>query len=228
MAEIKKQKFTCPKCGQDIELELLAGMEVPYDEDYKKRVMDDSFFTMHCKHCNMVLPFAYSSSYNDLEKKFLLWLVPNMNEEDQERIASYNERLETDNVLKLARSGYRFRVVRNSTDFREKILIFDAGLDDRIVEIMKVNYVPSILKQVGEESKIVGFYFDWRIDGQGGQWMIIFDNQKPMIAPFDMKYYEETEAKWKRSLSRSTPKGLTAIDSKWASDFLVKKMKKKK
>lgn len=34
--------------------------------------------------------------------------------------------------------SYKFRVVKEIDDLREKLFIFDAGLDDRLVELMKL------------------------------------------------------------------------------------------
>jgi CpXC protein len=48
--------------------------------------------------------------------------------------------------------GYRFRVVRTSNDLIEKILIFDSGYDDRILEFVKL----MLLAETAETSKCLG------------------------------------------------------------------------
>lgn len=220
MADITMQKFVCPKCGKELELEMMRNMEIPYDNDMKEKFMANDYFTMHCKNCNTVLPIGYRSNYNDLEKRYLLWLLSKNKEADEKEVAAYNEKLKTDDALRLARNGYRFRLVSNSNDLREKILIFDADLDDRVIELMKLAYVPTIRKQVGTDTRIVGFYFDWRIDGQGGQWLIIFDNRKPMVAKFEMSMYEDIQKKWQEALDAHTGEGLIMIDPKWAVEVM--------
>jgi hypothetical protein len=221
MAEIRTQQFRCPKCGKELELELIDSIEVPYDQELKQKVMDNSYFTLHCDGCNTVLPIGYRCTYNDLERRYLLWLMPNDGERESKEVEAYHKRLETDNALRLAQNGYRFRLVANSNDLREKILIFDAGLDDRVIELMKLAYVPSIRKKCGTESKIVGFYFDWRIDNKGGQWLIVLDNRKPLIAPFEMSMYNETKEKWQARIEEKTGEGLIKVNAKWAVEVMT-------
>ena len=47
-----------------------------------------------------------------MEQKYLIWLAPKMEEEEQKDIEEYNERLKTDNRLRLAQGGYTYRIVR--------------------------------------------------------------------------------------------------------------------
>ena len=47
------------------------------------------------------------------------------------------------------KAGYVFRLVRSKADLLEKIAIFEAGLDDRLMELTKA----AALAQVGEKDK---------------------------------------------------------------------------
>ena len=47
------------------------------------------------------------------------------------------------------KEGYAFRLVRTQADLLEKIAIFEAGLDDRLMELTKA----AALAQVGEKEK---------------------------------------------------------------------------
>ena len=135
MSEIKKQKIVCPYCKKEFEIKIWEKLEMPYDELQKERVMKNTFFRTRCRGCEMLLPVIYDMEYNDLERKYLIWIVPKLLDGEKVRIMKFNKRIETDNTLKLAQGGYRYRLVRTDNELREKVLIFDEGLDDRFISV---------------------------------------------------------------------------------------------
>ena len=138
MAEIRKETVVCPKCKKQIEIGVWDSIDIPYDIEQKEKVLKNVFFKVHCDTCDILFPIAYRCQYNDMEKKFIVWMVPGMEEKDKVAIAAYNERIKNDNILRLAQGGYQYRIVRSDNELREKVFIFEEGLDDRIIEMMKV------------------------------------------------------------------------------------------
>ena len=219
MSEVKKQMITCPYCGKEFEIKIWSQLEMPYDEVHKERIMKNTFFKTRCRNCEMLLPMAYDLEYNDLERKYLIWFVPKLLDSEKVRIMKFNNRLETDNTLKLAQGGYRYRLVRTDNELREKVFIFDEGLDDRFIETMKVAYVPVIKKNAGEENRILGIFFDKNAEGKY-QWVVIFDKRKPMVFDVDMSIYEDMKEKLWDLAEEKTMKGLALIESRWAMDIM--------
>lgn len=222
MSDTRKQTITCPKCGKEIEVELSEGLEMPYDIEQKDAILKNTFFKVHCDACNLYFPIAYRFTYNDLEQRYFIWLAPKMDEEEQKAINAYNDRIQNDNVLKLAQSGYTYRIVRNDNELREKVLIFDNGLDDRYVETMKLMYFPSIKQQFDKDTKIVGLYFDEK-PGGGYQWAIITDKQQLMFANINMDMYEDMTYQLKDAVEEKTPEGLFQVHGPWAQEVLIAK-----
>ena len=223
MAEIKRQKIICPRCNTELEVELWDKVEMPYDAEQKDRIMKNTFFRAKCTGCETLLPIIYDCEYNDLERKFLIWIVPKFLDGEKARIMRYNNRLETDNTLKLAQGGYRYRIVRNDNELREKVLIFDEGLDDRFIETMKLAYVPVIKNNIGEDCKILGLYFDKNANGKY-QWVVIFDKREPMVLNIDMNIYHDMKEKLWDIAESKTPKGLAIIEAHWALDVMNTRM----
>ncbi len=220
MAEIKKQMIACPKCKKNIEVGIWDKIELPYDADQKEKVLRNVFFKVHCDTCNILFPIAYRCQYNDLENKYLIWLVPRMDDRDKADIEAYNQRLKNDNVLRLAQGGYRYRIVRNDNELREKVFIFDEGLDDRFIETMKLMYVPMFKSNVAKDHRIMGLYFDKKKDG-GYQWVIILEKMmQPLLADVNMEIYEDMKVKLKDIVEEMTPEGLAQIYALWAKDVL--------
>lgn len=220
MPELQKQKIMCPKCGRIIEFETWDSIEIPYDGEQKEKVMDNTFFRVLCDGCRMLFPVAYPCIYNDLEQRYLIWMAPKMDEKEQQDIVVYNQRLKSDNALRLAQNGYTFRIVRNGNELREKILIFDEGLDDRFIETMKIAYVPSIRKIIGKDSKIMGLYFDKRPDGEY-QWVVMSNDRKPLSGKIDMSVYEDMKVKLADIAEEKMQEGLVQVNAKWASEVMA-------
>lgn len=219
MAEVKKRKIACPKCRAQLEVDIWDKIEMPYDAQYKEQLMKGSLFGAKCKVCQTMIPMVYDCEYNDLEQRYMIWLVPELLDSEKARIMGYNKRIETDKTLRLAQGGYRYRLVRTVNELREKIFIFDEGLDDRFIETMKVAYVPTIRKNAEEGMKIQGLYFDKNKDGKY-QWIVVFDKREPMILNVDMDIYYDMKDKLWDIAEAKTMKGLAMIEANWAVDVL--------
>lgn len=220
MSERKKQMIACPKCGKAIEIEVWDSIDIPYDMEQKEKVLNNTFFKVGCDTCKIAFPIGYKCLYNDMEQKYLIWLAPKMEEEEQKDIEEYNERLKTDNRLRLAQGGYTYRIVRNDNELREKVLIFDEGLDDRYIETMKMVYVPVLKQNLAKDSRIMGLYFDKKEEG-GYQWVVVFDNRQPLIADVDMHIYEDMKEKLKNIVEEKTAEGFIQIHAPWAMDVMM-------
>lgn len=224
MSEITKQTIACPKCGKMISIDVWDSIDIPYDIEQKEKVLKNTFFKATCEDCKISFPIAYKCLYNDMEQKFLIWLVPRLEEEEKAEVAEYNEKLKTDNRLRLAQGGYTYRIVRNDNELREKVLIFDEGLDDRYIETMKLVYVPAFKKNIAKDSKILGLYFDKKSSGEGYQWVLIFDNKKPVIADINMDIYEDMKDKLHDLVEEKTGEGFIQISAPWAMDVMTTRM----
>lgn len=219
MAKTIKQKMNCPSCNTEVEFEIWSKLEMPYDEEQHKKVLENRFFRTKCPNCERMIPAIYNCEYNDLEHKFLIWVIPKLFDADKMRILAFNQRLESDSNLRLAQGGYRYRIVRTDNDLREKVLIFEEELDDRFIEMMKLVYVPAIKEKVGEECKILGIYFDKNAEGKY-QWIALLDRVKPMIFPIDMAIYEDMKKKYWDVAQENTPIGIIPVEVSWAMHTL--------
>ena len=224
MSEITKQTIACPKCGRMIQIDVWDSIDIPYDIEQKEKVLKNTFFKATCEDCKITFPIAYKCLYNDMEQKYLIWLAPRLEEEEKAEVAEYNEKLKTDNRLRLAQGGYTYRIVRNDNELREKVLIFDEGLDDRYIETMKIVYIPAFKKNIAKDSKILGLYFDKKASGEGYQWVLLFDNKKPVIADINMDIYEDMKDKLHDLVEEKTGEGFVQISAPWAMDIMTSRV----
>ena len=132
MSLVQDSPFACPGCGWEDRIRVWANIHVEADPQVRDAILDGSHFTYRCPQCGSVVPIEYRTLYVDMDRKEILCLLPG--EEDpaaKEEAQSWAEdQLPNEGV-------YSMRFVHSANDLREKLLIFQAGLDDRIVEICK-------------------------------------------------------------------------------------------
>lgn len=227
MPVIDKQMVKCPKCGKEIAIDIWDSVDMPYDAQHKDAVMKNAFFTGHCEDCDLLFPVAYKCTYNDMERRYLIWIDPRPKDIAQKAIDSYNDKLKTDDGIRLARIDYTLRIVRNTNDLREKILIFDEGLDDRYIETMKLAYLP-VFKKSYPDSKVVGIYFDKNPERSDYHWVVAFDNRTPVVVPINMDMYADMKRDLADYVEANTPEGLAEINVAFAANVFADKAKAEK
>ncbi len=223
MSEVRVQKILCPKCKKELEIQVWNQVEIPYDAEQKERVLKNSFFRVDCEACKSAFPIAYNCTYNDMEEKYLLWMAPVLDEQTKREMESYNQKLKEDRILRMAQGGYRYRIVRNENELREKVIIFDEGLDDRYIETMKTVYVPLIKKEMGAETKIANIFFDRKMEG-GYEFIFIFENKPNVKADVNMDIYYGMMNKLKDIVDHNTSEGLCRIDAGWGLNIMMHKV----
>lgn len=212
--------FDCPNCGKSIMFKIKPEIEIPYDEVYKKKIMNDKLFTIYCRNCNFGMPLGYDCTYNDMDQHYMIWTYPGMTKEHMASIENYNKRLKTDRALRLARNDYRMRVVRTDTQLKEKIIIFDENIDDRVVEIMKISCMPYITEGLNIKSEIVDFVFSKTKTPGQYCFLVRFKDTKPIVLNFDMNQYNELKEKFHDLMEERTTDGINMINAAWATDIV--------
>lgn len=224
MAEIKKQMITCPQCSGQIEIGVWDCVELPQDQEQKEHIMNNRFFNAECRDCNISFPIGYKCIYNDMERKYLLWFLPRLAEEEQKEVDAYNERLKTDSRLQLAQGGYRYRIVRSVSELREKILIFDEGLDDRYIETMKTVYIPVIKKKIAADCRVTGMYLNKVQGNKGYVFLVVFDNRPPMNVNVNMDIYRDMQDKLHAVVDQKSSEGVISVNANWAMEIMTTKV----
>lgn len=140
MSSKEIQKIKCPACGAEHEFEIWPRINTDLDPDLKKKVRNGELFRTVCPSCGQQIDVVYPCLYHQMKDKFMIYYAPGR-QAMEEAAAAFREGLdEADGKrgFSAGEAGYRNRVVGSLYDLQEKIAIFDAGADDRVVEICKV------------------------------------------------------------------------------------------
>ena len=122
-----KQTVKCPKCGEEIEFTLWQSINTEMDFAIPD-IISGKLFEVECKKCGYKTHVNYPMLFNDMIHNVMIYSVaPDSTEETEKALDS----------LKKMYPG-RTRIVTDQSTLREKTAIFNAGLDDRVTEILKL------------------------------------------------------------------------------------------
>ena len=121
---------------------MLVGMHITRLPEVREAILDERFQHVSCPNCSFINPVEKPSIYTDFERKHYIGIeLPGMHNWRQ-KVKIHRQAFEQaffwgpPIAQQMARSMMT-RVVFGLRALREKILIWDAGFDDRIVEIGK-------------------------------------------------------------------------------------------
>ncbi len=157
MSKFYKTQITCPNCSHENDCTVWESINTTLNPQMKESVRNGAAFQFVCPNCKNPFSVVYGFLYHQMEDKLLVHYCPdgeNFNEiyrfcldaDDGDLPASFRKR------------GYRIRIVTSLHQFQEKLKIFDAGLDDRVIEIIKTIYLVQALKDDRQSVDEVFFY----------------------------------------------------------------------
>lgn len=122
--------MTCPACSAEFKVKLFASINVSVSPELKGPLLDGSLFDHDCPKCGKLSRFGTVLLYHDMERRFHVWLRPE-GDAPEPAVASMFE-------CGPVGEGYRLRWVEQAYELADKVRVLDAGLDDRLVELVKV------------------------------------------------------------------------------------------
>ena len=132
------EKVTCPSCHHEGDFEVWDSINTVLDPEMKEKVLNQSIFLYTCPNCGETFRLNYPTPYHQMEDFIMIYLVP------ESEVEKTYEMFYGENALADFRTEkYLTRIVTSANQLIEKIQIFDAGKDDRVMELVKLD---SILK----------------------------------------------------------------------------------
>ncbi|MCI1640205.1 MAG: CpXC domain-containing protein [Bacteroidales bacterium] len=133
----------CTKCGNEQKINIYQRINVAVNPELKEKVKNGSLFIWECPKCGKINLAKYSILYHDPQEKLMIWLFPEGEAlEKQIKIADGQTALLEE---------YNLRKVNDISSLIEKVNIYDAGLDDIVMEMCK--YVTKMEMEEKEPDK---------------------------------------------------------------------------
>ena len=114
------------------------------------------------------------------------------------------------------KKGMTLRVVDNINDLKEKIMIAENLLDDRVVEMVKIAYLRRLEKEMKEDT-LQNILFDY--NGNHMYFLVFFEKKGIGRMPFDLELYRSTATQFDRQIKAHSTDTFMKVDMKWAGDI---------
>lgn len=137
MSASENVEITCPRCGKTGSFTVWHSINTDTDPEMRDAVRDGSAFIFECRKCGHRIPVNYGFLYHQPDERMMLHYCPN-DESVNECLTIYGK---NGKMAEMQLDGYLTRIVRSINELREKLFIFDACLDDRVIEVMKLLYI---------------------------------------------------------------------------------------
>lgn len=125
MAEVQ---ISCSKCGKRFPVETVSSVNTARDPGGKERILRGELFVRECPYCGQKNLATFPLLYHDPAAQLMIWLS------DGDKTTEQRMR---DAVEAGGMEGYTLRIADTPGQLIEKIKIFDAGLDDVVMEMCK-------------------------------------------------------------------------------------------
>lgn len=145
MSLFQTEKVSCPKCGHEVEFDVIYSVNADRRTDLRDGILDGSFQRAACPGCEHAFRLAPELSYLDVGRAQWILVCPagkieHWQELEAQARATF-DRAYGPQAAPLAReigAGLRVRVVFGWAALREKLLVAELQLDDVSLELLKL------------------------------------------------------------------------------------------
>ncbi len=147
-----KQSVKCPKCERLSEVTVWSSITVKDSPDLKKDLLTGKVNIFRCPDCGQVGLMPHPMLYSDEDKRLMITFSPTddavVKRQLFEKVRSSSK--ESGELEKL--EGYNLRFVADYNELLEKILIFDNGFNDKVIEVIKLMILSQDIDKSGQRS----------------------------------------------------------------------------
>ncbi len=180
---IVKMHYICPHCGKTTVFDGLAEADLTDNPDLYVRIMRGETFRDTCAFCGTENKIIYDMRAFSTRKHYSVQLS-----------APKRRDLYARKFTMMINGGDRtvFRITSSLNAFKEKISIFEAGRDDRVIEAAKRIVMEEALKLEKDlRQDFIRWFHDARNDRE--YWLLLGNDGKLRRIPFDPAVYAETK-----------------------------------
>lgn len=133
----RKTAIVCPKCKKKGEFTVWNSINASFDPQAKIQLINGEIFRYRCPKCGEIINVNYELLYHQMDEN-PSFICLALSEKSAKKNIEQFEKMTDENGAGVLPDEYRFRIVSSYNELREKIMIFDRGLDDRTIEVMKL------------------------------------------------------------------------------------------
>ena len=195
---------TCNYCEKKGESHVYTVVDGDKSPTLRDMTINGMLFEYKCDNCEKITIIDFPVKYVQDNGKFI---VDYQTESDElERgIEIYNDEYENlesseDNTI---------RIVTSQEELSEKVVIYNSGLDDKVIEVLKLMY-EVFYKEEHPEKKVTDVYFS-RLSGKDS-FLFFLEDEQSVSKKMDPELYKE----YKEKLKKLDVSSDYVIDRNWA------------
>ncbi|UPQ86102.1 CpXC domain-containing protein [Ignavigranum ruoffiae] len=206
----------CPVCQHEQEKEIWTKIDAQADPEAKASLLAGEIFNFECEQCGARRQIDSDFLYLDHEKHFIVSLIPNLEErkEAMEEILGQFMRQSSQDL-----TNYTLRVVRDAPSLVEKVSILDQGLNDIVIEIVKLLTDGIFAKERPEDSVKARYFYLHHSERK----LLYITDTDSLIVDFHQSLLDFAEDKYKKAINEDTQGRFIVVDHHWAANLLEKK-----
>lgn len=166
MSTFRHYEATCPSCGHKHTVEIARGLHITRLPNIRQQLTDGTFQVYACPACNEQAVYEATVIYTDFEKHEYIACETARSTTWQAAIARHQTVfrdcfVDAPPIAQEMGAKLKRRIVFGFRALREKIVLWNAGLDDRAVEAVKGD----LLREDGESPRDVVLRIASVLDG---------------------------------------------------------------
>lgn len=206
----------CPMCGELGKAEIFTSVNPTIHVGLREKVLDGRLFSWECPSCGYSARLTYPILYNDMKNRFMVYFIPKIDRFqlcDKELEEKYNN---LRNINK--------RIVPDFNSFKEKIFIFESGLDDMAVELTKVAISQTVSKKLDGAEICEGYLSMYdRESNTMGFTYFTGEERTPYVQTARLEIYGKSKDIVDRLTVKDRKlKGFLKVDREWAENVLYR------
>lgn len=162
MTKQSLQRIACPDCKFEQDFVVWETINATLNPELKEQLMTGQLTSVTCSSCGETSQIVYPLLYHDMVGKYWIWWLPGKPQSSAPQMDELRSVNRTDIT-----QDYICRTVRELNDLLEKIRIFDDGLDDRILEILKAFMQYGNVERLSSDVRGM-MYYDGLVSGPSG------------------------------------------------------------
>lgn len=216
MSQKVTKRIVCPKCNETTEVSVYTSINAIQDPKLREEALDERLFKWQCASCGHEARLTYPVLYNDMKNRFMVYLIPKI---DRFQLADRELEAEFNNLKSINK-----RLVPNFNAFKEKVFIFESGLDDMAVEMTKLAVSEAVAEKLKMECIDEGYLslYD-RETNTIGFTFFVGEEKEPYVQSARLEIYGKSVSIVKEfAVKDKKLKGFIKIDREWAENVLYR------
>lgn len=215
------KEIVCPMCSEVTQGKVYTSINATNHPHLRNELLDGTLFKWRCSGCGHEVMLSYPVLYNDMKKRFMIYLIPGV---DRFQLADSELEEEFANL-----KGIRKRLAPDFNTFREKLFIFESGLDDMAVELTKLAISETVARKLDIREVTEGYLsmYDRESNTMGFTFLIGLEKE-PYIQSARLEIYSKSLAIVDEIAQKDKAlRGFLTIDREWARNILYRYKRKK-